>query len=38
MKKMTEKSVTETHEGRRIMLKMDLRDTEYGYVNWIHPA
>jgi hypothetical protein len=36
MKKMTEMSVTETLELSRMMLKMDLRDTEYGCVDWIH--
>jgi len=33
---MTELSVTETLELSRMMLKMDLRDTEYGCVDWIH--
>ena len=37
MKKMTEMGVTET-EVSRMLLKMDLRDIEYGRVDWIQLA
>jgi hypothetical protein len=35
---MTETGVTETLEVSTMMLKMDLRYIEYGYVDWIHLA